>query len=77
MDSTNGVGLITASFAACWENERDRPRSEGRTRATGFGNEVVDQKTLVKRHVGPVRDVITIRYHRDETSTTPILLQAR
>lgn len=71
------VGMISASFAACWENENDRPRSEGRTRATGFGNEIIDQKTLIKRHVGQVRDVISIRYERDSTPTEPIAMSPR
>ncbi len=71
------VGMISASFAACWENENDRPRSEGRTRATGFGNEILDQKTLVKRQVGQVRDVISIRYERDSNSSAPIAMSPR
>lgn len=77
LDSNQVIGLITATFAACWENEQDRPRSEGRTRSTGFGNEVVDPKTLVTRQVGQVRDVITIRYQRSESSASPVNLQAR
>lgn len=71
------VGMISASFAACWENENDRPRSEGRVRATGFGNEILDQKTLIKRHVGQVRDVISIRYERDSTPSEPIAMSPR
>jgi hypothetical protein len=77
LDVNHGIGLITATFAACWEHEQDRPRSEGRTRATGFGNELLDPKTLVKRHVGQVRDVITLRYQRAESSSTPVIWQAR
>ncbi len=77
LDSNQAIGLISASFAACWENEEDRPRSEGRTRATGFGNEVVDPKTLVKRQVGQVRDVVTIRYQRAGDVSSPVVLQAR
>lgn len=75
--SNNGIGLITATFAACWENDQDRPRSEGRTRATGFGNEVVDPKTLVTRQVGQVREVVTVRYQRSDDTASPVLLQAR
>ena len=71
------TGLISASFAACWENESDRPRSEGRTRATGFGNEIVDPKTSVKRSIGQVRDVVSIRYERDQESSLPIAMKPR
>lgn len=71
------TGLISASFSACWENESDRPKSEGRTRATGFGNEIVDHKTAVKRNVGHVRDVISIRYERDSDSDTPLAMRSR
>ena len=77
LDPNQGIGLITATFAACWENEQDRPRSEGRTRSTGFGSEVVDPKTLVTRQVGQVRDVVTVRYQRDPQHSSPVLLQAR
>lgn len=58
------VGLITASFAPCWKDDRDRPRGEGRARATGFGNEITDHKAHVRRQIGGVRDVISIRYER-------------
>lgn len=68
------IGTISASFAACWENESDRPRSEGRTRATGFGAEIVDQKTRVKRHIGQVRDVVSIRYEREVAPHDPIAM---
>ncbi|MEM7312039.1 MAG: hypothetical protein AAF497_02695 [Planctomycetota bacterium] len=68
-----GIGLITATFSACWEYERDRPRSEGRTRATGFGKEIVDRKTRVKRHIGRVRDVVSIRYERPQVTTGPFV----
>lgn len=71
------VGMISASFAACWENENDRPRSEGRTRSTGFGSEIVDQKSLVKRHVGQVRDVISVRYERNPSPNDSISLNPR
>ncbi|MFO0939589.1 MAG: hypothetical protein U0930_02360 [Pirellulales bacterium] len=71
------VGMISASFAACWENDNDRPRSEGRTRSTGFGSEIVDQKTLVKRHVGQVRDVISVRYERNPSPADSISLFPR
>ena len=72
---SSNIGLITASFAACWEHERDRPRGEGRTRATGFGNEIVDRKNRVKRNVGQVRDVISVRYERDRTTRDPIAMK--
>jgi hypothetical protein len=72
LDSNQSIGLITATFAACWENDEDRPRSEGRTRATGFGNEVVDPKTLVARQVGQVRDVVTIRYQRPDDTLSRV-----
>ncbi len=64
---TSNIGTITASFSACWANERDRPRGEGRTRATGFGKEIVDNKTRLKRHVGQVREVVSVRYERETT----------
>lgn len=72
---SSNIGLITACFSACWEHERDRPRSEGRTRATGFGKEIVDRKTRVQRHIGQVRDVITIRYERDLSQRDPIAMR--
>ena len=71
------VGMISASFAACWENESDRPRSEGRTRSTGFGSEIVDQKSLVKRYVGQVRDVISVRYERNPSPADSISFNPR
>lgn len=71
------TGLISASFSACWDKESDRPRSEGRTRATGFGNEIVDPKTLIKRSIGSVRDVVSIRYERDQESGSPVAMKPR
>ena len=73
LQPSNNIGIISASFAACWENERDRPRSEGRTRATGFGKEIVDRKTQVKRHIGNVRDVVSIRYERNQPALNPLV----
>ncbi|MEL7499882.1 MAG: hypothetical protein AAFN77_19925 [Planctomycetota bacterium] len=61
---SNRVGVITAAFSASWADEKDRPRDEGRTRGTGFGEQIVDKKTMVKRHIGHVRDMISVRYEK-------------
>ncbi len=72
---SQSIGMLTATFAACWSDDKDRPRSEGRTRATGFGKEIVDKKTRVKRNIGAVRDVVSIRYERPQTSGDPLALK--
>ncbi|XZE22164.1 hypothetical protein SH449x_002082 [Pirellulaceae bacterium SH449] len=73
------TGMISVSFHACWEDEKDRPRSEGRTRATGFGKEIVDEKTHVKRQVGVVRDVVSVRYEKPmfDDRSQPVALRQR
>lgn len=61
---SNATGMITAAFSACWADEKDRPRDEGRTRGTGFGDTIVDKKTKLQRHIGQVRDTISVRYEK-------------
>ncbi|MFK7767090.1 MAG: hypothetical protein AB8B55_07695 [Mariniblastus sp.] len=58
------IGVISAAFSACWAGEKDRPRDEGRTRGTGFGDKIVDKKTMVSRQIGHVRDTISVRYEK-------------
>lgn len=61
------IGLITASFSACWENESQRPADEPlvETRAaTGFGAEIKFRTQGVTRQIGLPRDTIAVRYQR-------------
>lgn len=64
LQPSQNIGVISAAFSACWASERDRPRDEGRTRGTGFGNKIVDKKTMVQRQIGHVRDTISVRYEK-------------
>jgi hypothetical protein len=68
---TTGVGTITVSFRAAWEVGSDPPDGEpffnkgADDIATGRGR-VVDKKyTEVKREIGQVRAIVSVRYRRD------------
>lgn len=60
------IGLITASFSACWADEKDRPADEQMlpTRGTGFGSEISVKTEKVSRTIGLPRDTISVRYER-------------
>jgi len=66
--STAKVGTITASFHASWAKDSDPPADElnGRSgSATGFGPPVEAGFTYMRRSVGVVRDVVSVRYTKD------------
>jgi hypothetical protein len=61
------IGVITVKFALAWSgNDIPGPEKGARDAGneTGFGPPVRTQLTEVERHVGVVRDVISIRYSR-------------
>lgn len=60
---SESIGTINVAFSAAWTDNSHRPPDE-LTRATGFGNEVLTSTREVTRHIGGVRDVITVRYER-------------
>jgi hypothetical protein len=64
---TGKIGIITATFAYAWSGNT-KPAEEEGTRdggnETGFGPPVTQQATEVQRHIGVVRDVISVRYSR-------------
>jgi len=69
LNQTSGVGTITASFQASWPTDQPPPADEpGRSRApgagdaTGFGPRVDARYEEVKRNLGVIRDVISVRY---------------
>ncbi|MCA9028581.1 MAG: hypothetical protein KDA86_25455 [Planctomycetaceae bacterium] len=60
------VGLITATFSACWADDADRPNDEPEVkgRGTGFGDDVELKTERVSRTIGQPRDTISLRYER-------------
>lgn len=69
LNHTASVGTITASFQASWPEDQPPPRDEpGRSRsvaggdATGFGPRMDSRYQEVKRSLGVIRDVVSIRY---------------
>jgi hypothetical protein len=66
LQPSTSIGLISATFCACWETESQRPSDEqqGGARAAGFGNDVDFQIEKVRRTIGQVRDTLTVRYER-------------
>src|SRR5205085_1510760 len=66
------VGIITASFAACWENEQLRPHDEpvnppNHSRdayATGRGARIGTRAEAITRNIGVIRGAVSIRYLR-------------
>jgi hypothetical protein len=67
--SLSSIGTITASFALCWEPGRNPPKDEMITLgadSTGRGPRVDDSYTEVRRDFGKIREVIPVRYTRDE-----------
>ena len=67
--SLSSIGTITASFALCWEPGKEAPKDEMITLGadgTGRGPRVDDSYTEVRRDFGKIREVIPVRYTRDE-----------
>ncbi len=67
--SLSSIGTITASFALCWEPGKEAPKDEMITLggdATGRGPRVDDNYMEVRRDFGKIREVIPVRYTRDE-----------
>jgi len=66
--ATGQIGVITVAFAASWENESQKPDDEKGARdarnETGFGPPQKQNLKGVKRHIGAVREVISVRYTR-------------
>lgn len=60
------IGLITASFSACWQKNADRPADEpdGDGRGTGFGDDIQFKTKHVERIIGQSRDNLSIRYEK-------------
>lgn len=72
LSNSSSIGTITASFAAAWpvgspppadENRNAHPSSKSGN-ATGRGAEVASKYTEVRRELGAVRSVISVRYSR-------------
>jgi len=66
--ATGKIGVITVAYAACWEKEEQKPEDEKGARdsrnETGFGPPVKQDLVGLKRHIGAVREVISVRYTR-------------
>lgn len=66
--ATGKIGVITVTFAACWENDEQKPEDEKGARdtrnETGFGPPQKQALQGVKRHIGAVREVVSVRYSR-------------
>lgn len=69
LNHTAGLGTITASFQASWPegepapaDEPGRARSVGSGDATGFGPRIDQKYQEVKRNMGVIREVISVRY---------------
>jgi hypothetical protein len=64
---TGKIGIITATFAYAWTG-KVKPAEEEGTRdggnETGFGPPRTQELTEAQRHIGVVRDVVSIRYTR-------------
>lgn len=58
------IGQITAQFSAAWPVDADPPLDEGRSRGTGFGATIEDEKVDVPRNIGGVRATVIVRYER-------------
>jgi hypothetical protein len=59
------VGTITVSFAAAWTSDADKPGHIGKSATeTGLGPLVKTGQKPVKRTIGPVEDVVSIRYQK-------------
>ena len=69
LNHTTNLGTITASFQASWPEGEPAPKDEpGRARgpgsgdATGFGPRIDQKFQEVKRNLGVIRDVVSVRY---------------
>lgn len=69
LNHTANLGTITASFQASWPDGEPAPKDEpGRARgpgsgdATGFGPRIDMKYQEVKRNLGVIRDVVSVRY---------------
>jgi hypothetical protein len=69
LNHTASLGTITASFQASWPEGEPAPKDEpGRARgsgsgdATGFGPRIDMKYQEVKRNMGVIRDVVSVRY---------------
>ena len=66
LNHTANIGTITATFQAAWD--KDPPRDEpGRRRggigdATGRGDRIGEDYQEAVRHLGVIRDCISVRY---------------
>jgi hypothetical protein len=62
------VGTLVVTFAACWQNNAQRPsdeQSDDRAAdATGQGPPVAQNLYEVRRSIGAVRDTVSIRYSK-------------
>ena len=61
------VGQICVQFHAAWESDADRPKDETGKNVTsgggtGRGDKVDTNLTVVKRHIGALRDQVAVRY---------------
>lgn len=63
---SSATGTICAAFSAAWQDKRpdDEPPGRGRGAATGFGKVIRQKYQEVRRTIGNVRAVITVRYTR-------------
>lgn len=72
LTNSDGIGTITASFAAAWEPKAKPPEDEGAQfrdpckTAVGRGEPVKTPYQEVRREHGRVRDIISVRYQRPE-----------
>lgn len=66
LQPSESIGLITASFSACWESDALRPKDEPKVqgRGTGFGNDITVKTESVSRTIGQVRDMLVVRYEK-------------
>jgi len=68
--SPDGIGTITASFAAAWDPKGEKPADEGSKFRDPFNPAVVRGKPVkaqfveVVREFGRVRDVVAVRYNK-------------
>ncbi|GAB4141113.1 MAG: hypothetical protein Tsb009_10800 [Planctomycetaceae bacterium] len=60
------IGLITASFSACWPSDSSPPSDEPLLagRGTGFGDDLKIKTQSVARTIGQTRDTLSVRYER-------------
>jgi hypothetical protein len=66
LQPSESIGLITASFSACWKTDAQRPQDEPNVdgRGTGFGEDIDIGTEGVMRTIGQVRDVLCVRYEK-------------